>query len=249
VHAFEFSDLEWFPRVLRDLLTDSLQFGITRFGFYNRAAPLVERLLARADADSVIDLCSGATGPWLTLRERIARPFRLTCTDKHPGRRGGALGLAASYDPRSIDATSIPDDLWGVRTMFTGFHHFRPEHARAILATAARRGEAIGIFEFTERSLVSCAVAIVVPFAMLLTTAFMRPITWQRLLFTYVLPIVPLCNLWDGVISSLRTYSPGDLAALVEGLQVDGYIWEIDQLPSEGTAPPITYLLGYPERS
>jgi hypothetical protein len=257
VHLFELSDLSRFPRVFRDLLTDSLQFGITTFHFYERAVPLVAKLLDHAGVNDVVDLCSGGTGPWLSLRDRLAEQghpsVRVTFTDRHVSERARtaikALGEPAlRYDERSIEATAVPDDLDGVRTIFTGFHHLAPEEARAVLADAAERRRALGVFEFTERSALSCAIAALVPFVMLITTPFMRPLSPARFLFTYALPIVPLANLWDGLISNLRTYTEAELRELTAGIAREGYTWEIGRLCARGAAPPITYLLGLPQR-
>jgi len=40
----------------------------------------------------------------------------------------------------------VPDELTGFRTIFSAFHHFRPEEARAVVADAAhqRQGIAVG---------------------------------------------------------------------------------------------------------
>ena len=31
------------------------------------------------------------------------------------------------YHPEPVDATRVPEELTGFRTMFSAFHHFRPE--------------------------------------------------------------------------------------------------------------------------
>src|SRR2546422_6427005 len=46
-----------------------------------------------------------------------------------------------------VDATQVPGDLHGFRTIFTAFHHFRPAQARAVVADAVAKGEGIGVFE------------------------------------------------------------------------------------------------------
>lgn len=255
LHLFEIGDQPWIPSWLRDLLTDSLQFGITRFRFYDAAAPVLADLLRRSDTNRVVDLCSGATGPWLTLVDALRREgiddLEVRFTDKHVNARA-VHAVERPGDPRlvyvsrPIDAREVPPDVPGVRTMFTGFHHFTPDDARRVLASARRNREAIGIFEITERTVASCVAAAIVPVAMFFTTPLMRPLTWQRLLCTYLLPLVPLCSLWDGVVSSLRSYSQAELEELVTGLSADDYRWEIGRLAGSGPSPNITYLLGIP---
>jgi hypothetical protein len=130
--------------------------------------------------------------------------------------------------------------------MFTSFHHFRPSDARTILADAVRSGVGIGVFEFTGRGLRRFAAVALTPFAVLYAVPFLRPVRWRTLLFTYVIPIIPIGVLVDGVVSCLRTYSPAELAALVEPLQGNGYMWEVGEARGERSRLPITYLLGYP---
>jgi len=63
------------------------------------------------------------------------------------------------------------------------------------------------------------------------------------LLFTYLIPIVPLFVLWDGVVSSLRTYSLKEMKDLVDSVdQKDTFNWEMDRIKSGPGV--ILYLLG-----
>jgi len=36
-------------------------------------------------------------------------------------------------------------------------------------------------------------------------------VSWVQILFTYVVPILPLLIFWDGLVSQLRTYSVQEL--------------------------------------
>lgn len=83
-------------------------------------------------------------------------------------------------------------------------------------------------------------------------SSFVKPFSWKRLFFTYVVPVVPLFTFVDGAVSCLRTYSPEELKKLVEEVQkeeqVDEYEWETGR---ERFLPflRITYLIGYPMKS
>lgn len=256
LHLFEFCDQAWLPTTVRQLLTGSLEFGITRFGFYDRAAPLVSELLEDSGRTQIVDLCSGGGGPWLRMAERLrehGRELEVVLTDKlvhHDARRRIEAGEQRwlRYHDASVDAAAVPASLPGVRTLFTSFHHFRPSQARALLVDAARSREPIAVFEFTERSVVSCIAACIVPWAMLVTTPFMRPLTPARLLLTYVLPLVPLLSLWDGVVSSLRSYTPRELEAMGHEASSTEMHWRSGQLRGGLGTPPITFLVGVPTR-
>ncbi|HXM61951.1 MAG TPA: hypothetical protein VN950_13935, partial [Terriglobales bacterium] len=76
-----------------------------------------------------------------------------------------------------------------------------------------------------------------------------RPFRWSRLLWTYLIPVIPLVLLFDGVVSCLRTYRPQELREMVEKLKPPScqYQWEIGELA--GGKMPVTYLIGYPKVS
>jgi hypothetical protein len=77
----------------------------------------------------------------------------------------------------------------------------------------------------------------------LFTTPFIRPFKIGRIIFTYIIPIVPLVVMWDGVVSSLRTYSVEELKAIVASLNnSETYDWDIDKVKSG--VGVVIYLLG-----
>jgi hypothetical protein len=149
-----------------------------------------------------------------------------------------------TYRADPVDAMRVPAGLAGFRTMFTAFHHLRPEQARAVLADAVEKGEGIGVFECAKRSPWMLLFAIPTPIRVLLVTPFIRPFRWSRLLWTYLIPVVPLVLTFDTVVSCLRVYSVEELRDLTVGL--DGYRWEAGIVSSKRPPVPITYLIGVP---
>jgi hypothetical protein len=156
---------------------------------------------------------------------------------------------AISYHPQPVDATQVPGELPGFRTMFTAFHHFRPEQARAVLADAVRQRQGIGVFEATQRRALVLLLTLPAPLAVLVVTPFIRPFRWSRLLWTYLIPLVPLVTLFDGLVSCLRTYSIEELRELVGRLDANDYVWEIGTVKSKSSPIPITYLIGVPNEN
>jgi hypothetical protein len=130
--------------------------------------------------------------------------------------------------------------------MFTSFHHFSPEEARAILQNAADAGEGIGIFEITRRAWSTIFLIIAWVLLLFVCTPWIRPFRWSRLLWTYLVPIIPVVLLFDGVVSCLRTYRPQELREMVATLTGSEHEWETGEL---ATGHPITYLIGCPSRS
>ena len=130
--------------------------------------------------------------------------------------------------------------------MFTAFHHFRPEQARAVLRDAVLQRRGIAIFEATQRSALALLLTLLAPLMVLIMTPLIRPFRWSRLLWTYLIPLVPLVTLFDGLVSCFRTYTVQELHDLTTGLGTNDYLWDIGMLKGKSTPIPITYLIGVP---
>jgi hypothetical protein len=259
IQSFEFTDLSWYPQVFRDMQTDYLQFAASMGAGHENLVPLFQKALGHAKTEKIVDLCSGGMGPWKNLKKQLndtGLAVTITLSDKFPNQKtiaklAGSPIQGVAYCPDPIDARDVPGNLDGMRTLFEGFHHFRPEEARKILADAQAKRQAIGVFEASLVPPSGVLLLILSPIITLLTylfvTPFIRPFSLARLLWTYLLPVVPLATCWDGVISLLRVYSVKELNELVDPIRVKDYVWETG-LASTGT--PIfnfTYLIGYPK--
>lgn len=249
-HLLELEDQSWFPAVIRNLSTDYLQFIQERFRIDRAMTPLVRRALDHGRTSQIVDLCSGGSGPLLGLVTDLAaegRPIHATLTDLFPNvpafaKMAGASDGLIDYEPGPIDARNVPARLTGLRTIFNGFHHLKPADARAVLHAAAAARQPIAIFEVSERSLRTLPV-LLTPIFVWLATPFMRPFTWQRLVWTYIVPLVPLTCLWDGVVSQLRAYTVAELEGLCEGSAP--MQWEAGQIPIAKGGGRLTYLIGF----
>jgi hypothetical protein len=253
LHLFELEDFPWFPRTIRDLATDYLYFIETKFALHKPIVPLLRKAIEQSRTVRIVDLCSGGGGPALALFEAFkaegaAVPF--TLTDRYPNlsafRRLSSLHPGGiSYIADSVDATNVPRDLLGVRTIFNSFHHFTPEAGRSLLKCAVEAGQPIAIFEIPERALSTILPLLFTPLFVALATPFMRPFQWRRLLWTYLLPLVPLTCWWDGLVSQGRAYTVAELLKLTKGL--DEYAWGADRVPLGVTPGNLTYLIGIPK--
>jgi hypothetical protein len=234
----ELHDLPACPPSLRDALTDFLAFALNLARAYDPAGPLLRRAIARTGARRVVDLCSGAGGPWSRLAREVGVPVLLT--DLYP--HHGASGLPLHAEP--VDARAVPPALDGFRTLFTSFHHFPPEEARAILADAVKQRQGIAVFEAARRAPREIAVVAFTWLGALAAAPFIRPWRWSRLFWNYLPPVLPLLGTFDGVVSCLRAYSCAELAELVQGL--DSYEWDIGEMRGGWSPLRGTYLIGVP---
>lgn len=256
MQLMEIEDYDWCPRAVRDGGTDWLGFLANLTRVFDLVAPKICAAMHATGTNRIVDLCSGGGGPWLTLERALAASSRevvvVELTDLFPNiealtqlrkRSGGRCRFRT--DP--VDATDVPVELDGVRTMFNCFHHFPPELARAILADAVRKRRAIAIFEGVDRRwLPLLAMPLQAGFVFALTP-WVRPFKWSRLLLTYVIPLIPFVVYFDGTVSMLRIYSPDELRELVATVPGhDDFDWDIGTTPIPGMPVGITHLVGVP---
>jgi hypothetical protein len=250
---FEFHDQKWFPKHLRDGVTDALQFILSLGGIYRPIVPLLNKAVEATGAERIVDLCSGGGGPWLwlyrLLRVSDGRNLEICLTDKYPNIAAfesarQKTGSQITFYPGFVEAAALPRELAGFRTIFTSFHHFTPDEAVAILQNAADDGQGIGVFEAAKRDPLTILLTALMPLAGFLTAPFARPFRISRLFWTYIIPVIPFVLFFDGVISCLRAYSRKELSVLVAQVKAENYVWQIGE--QSGGAAPITFLVGYP---
>jgi len=256
IHAFEFEDLAWFPGVVREYMTDFL----SHMGGWSKIpyVPFTERLadvMRRTGDDRVVDLCSGGGGPALqiakALAEKLERPVGVLLTDLYPSvarleRARDRHPGVVEFEQRPVDAACVPAELEGFRLVCNGFHHLKPEQAKRCLLDAVQKGRGVAVVELTHRSPLSMLQIFLGISALLAVTPFIKPFRWSRLFLTYALPVVPVCTLWDGIVSCLRVYDPDELRELVNDLPPNDYNWDCGGLPIPRMPAQLTYLIGYP---
>ncbi|MAA80638.1 MAG: hypothetical protein CL916_15385 [Deltaproteobacteria bacterium] len=253
LHLFEWEDLPTFPRFLRDALTSYLSLLWTVGGFYKKTIPILKKALETIPNPHITDLCSGAGGaiPLLfTELKRDLHDIHITLSDQYPNlesfqtlyqQSNGAIDhRKEATDARSIET---PDNT--VRTMFLALHHFSPSDAQKIFQNSINHNNPIVVFEIQQRNLFDIILMLIhIPISMIVLP-FTKP-CWKQVLCTYLIPIIPLCITWDGMISSLRTYSKKELFAMTGSCNDPGYQW------THGTVShplhSVSYFMGLPPR-
>ncbi|KAI4847964.1 hypothetical protein E4T44_04211 [Aureobasidium sp. EXF-8845] len=193
----------------------------------------------------VIDFCSGAGGPTPlieksvnTSRSRAGHqpiPFRLS--DFHPN-LDAWMPLAShsanlSFIPQPVDATdtthapplvvsktssaSKPSgDHKSIHLYSLSFHHFNDEDAGKIMKSTLATADGVCILELQDRSLGMLMLMLGEPGLLFLVTMLWFPFRPLHLFFTYVFPVLPFVQAWDGVVSCLRTRSFEETLRLAE---------------------------------
>ncbi len=257
VHLFEFEDFSWFPDVIRSGGTDYLRYFLIRTELYRPCVGLLYDALHTIGEKRIVDLCSGGGGyieqVHQGLRAMDKEKFTITLTDKFPNvdayelirkRYHGQIG----YCSASVDVFDVPKELKGFRVLFSAVHHFRPQQVRMILENAVQANAPIGFFDGGERGLKAIAgILIFHPIAFLLFTPFFKPFKLSRLLFTYILPLIPLYTIWDGIVSILRMYEPEELHRIALAVGNKNYVWNYGKTTNR-FGIKASYLIGYPEK-
>jgi hypothetical protein len=255
IHAFEFEDLRWFPNNLRNYATDFLQFGANTFDMYRPVIPILQKGIENSGNNTVVDIASGGGGGLLRIAGYLKKEnpsLKIILSDFYPNIEAFQHTQAKAPETfefinEPVDAMAVPASLKGLRTQFLSFHHFKPVQAKAILQNAIDNKQPIAIFEGQQRTIKSMIAMLLSPINVLIITPFIRPFTMGRILFTYLIPILPLFILWDGVISVLRTYTVKEINTMISELNGhDQFTWEVGI--AKGKPVDVGYLLGLPQK-
>ncbi len=248
MHLLELEDLDAFPAVLRDRMTEFLNHIQNLLSMLDPVLPVINEALEAGNTNKIVDMCSGSGGAWPSLLERFDDKTiaEVLLTDINPNSSMPTTGRMRMH-PESVDATDVPPEFEGVRTIFNGFHHLPPKLAKAVLADAARKKRPIVIVEIMERNWLNILGGLsVIPAAVWATSFFMKPFRLSRLLLTYALPVLPAAVAFDGTVSAMRIYSPAEVKEMTNDLDNEGYVWRTGLIPQQLLPANLTYIIGKP---
>lgn len=136
-----------------------------------------------------------------------------------------------SFIPQPVDATAPPVAVISKTSprcpypasaskMFhlfcLSFHHFSDEAAGKIMRGMLSTSDGFAIVELQDRT-IGMLLLMTGQFALLfLVTILWFPHDWLHVLFTYWIPILPFVQLWDGLVSCLRTRTFTEVLRLAE---------------------------------
>jgi hypothetical protein len=118
-------------------------------------------------------------------------------------RRVAATTPGIRFEPAAVSATDVPARHAGFRTVFTAFHHFPPDEARAILAAAVRDRQGIAIAEGGVRSAAAVAIVLVVPLIVLVVPLAVLVLTPKQQSLRPRRSIIAFVCSWDAAIGAV----------------------------------------------
>lgn len=264
IQLFEFEDFMWFPGWLRNDLTNLIVVFNNLFGVNEVLSTLLFRIMKTTGNKNIIDIGSGSGGAMPGVLHTLHNEYNfkdasLTLTDLYPNREAVSLfnhqeNSKIKYLEESVDATDLIKTPVGLKTMVNCFHHMKPIEAKQILNSAKENNQVILIYELSDNKISLLAWWILLPLSLIILiimvwfmTPFVKPLSWRQVIFTYIIPIIPIFYAWDGQASMPRTYSLTDYDELLEGLQADNYLWEKGYAINKRNKKKGTYLLGFPK--
>lgn len=265
IELFEFEDFSWFPEVIRTSMTNLIVVFHKMMGTSEVVSNLILDLKQKNNFDQITDLGSGSGGPMLEVIQQVNNnqkvdKVKLILTDLHPNpefvKKINNLKLEnVTYHDQSVNATNIDAAPAGLKTMIASFHHMNPTIAKKILNSAQTNREPILIFELAKNNIPTLLWWLLLPISLpililmsAVMTLFVRPLTFKQILFTYLIPIIPLAYAWDGQASLIRTYTFDDVKSLIGETDDDDYYWEIDDAKKANGKKLGYYIMGYPKK-
>lgn len=277
-HYLELHEKSWCPKILRRYMLAALTFGWSYkptspkwlpaifFKAFNRftysaadaaVEPLLEGLKVTKQ-NKILDLCSGTGGPLVVLIDAIEQthgyPIKITLSDIIPCyTEWKSLQMKHGENKVSFIASCVDarraEHYKGFRTLSCCLHHFRPQDAIAILQSAVNSQEGILIMEMTERSLRGMLMMIGnCQLTTFLAALLIRPFSFSRFFYTFIIPLVPLLFLFDGITGVLRTYTDEEKWSMIKKVAGwENYVWQLKAKKLWRTAGSFNYILGYPK--
>ncbi|WP_435623596.1 hypothetical protein [Flagellimonas sp.] len=266
LELFEFEDFGWLPSDLRSGATNLIKILHRLVGTSEVLADLILGVREKVDFNQIVDLGSGSGGPMIETIDKINQrnpdtQISLLLTDLYPNQKiitdVEALNLPnIAYHPESLNALKLDTSPKGLKTMVASFHHMRPDVAKQILEKAEQSGEPILIYEIAKNNIPILIWWIMLPISLVILiimslcmTLFVRPLTIKQIVFTYLIPFIPIIYAWDGQASIMRTYTFKDIEELLGARKNKKYTWEISDAKKRNGKNAGYYILGYPVKN
>ncbi|MCI4670350.1 MAG: hypothetical protein MRZ79_19590 [Bacteroidia bacterium] len=264
IQLFEFEDFKWFPSWMRSAITNLLVVLHKMMGIPEILGKLLADILKERGLKQIIDLGSGSGGSMPLVMDEIHKiqgmeDVKLVMTDLYPNpefvrKFNEDSNDLVRYSSTSQDATKLFGTPEGLKTMINSFHHMPPEAAKGILRSAKENRQPILIYEMAENNIPTLIWWLTLPLGLLILmvmvlfmTPFAKHVSFKQVIFTYLIPIIPIFYAWDGQASLPRMYSLDDYDILLEGLEGDDYKWEKGRAKNEKGRATGTFLIGLPQ--
>lgn len=255
-------DFSWIPSTIRIGMTNLIMVFHRIMGTSEVVASILNNLKEDFEFNKIIDIGSGSGGPMpeavSILNKKTEDKTKLLLTDLHPI-KSEALKFNSNkddtirYSENPFDATDFSSAPEGLKTMMDSFHHMPPDKAKKILKSAQENKQPFLIYEIGINNIPTIIWWLLLPLSLsilILMTLFMTPfvkgLSLKQLLFTYIIPVIPICYAWDGQVSIVRIYTFEDIKSLLPESN-ETYTWKMEVAYKSNGKKLGYYVLGLPK--
>ncbi|MFN0187071.1 MAG: hypothetical protein ACKVQV_00060 [Bacteroidia bacterium] len=201
----ELEDYNWFPSVLRNFQTEFIGYIVVVFDVYDVFVDYLNKL--KLPTLPMKDLCSGSGEPAISIFNKSNCFSSLSLNDKFPNslKRGRCKVF---NEIREEDVLEVEFKNGTYYTMFNSFHHFSDEDKLKIAQRIHQSGSVAFFVEILEPTMLCfLKVLFITLFGSLLFTPFVKPFSYSRLFFTYIIPLNLFTVTYDGLVSVMKSRS------------------------------------------
>jgi len=199
----ELEDSPHFPAWLRNFQTEFIGFVVVRFNIYRDFITYINSL--SLPMHPMCDLCSGSGETAVDIFKKYNGFSHLTLSDKFPNKIF-LDHVEISYLPQSVDVLKMEMQPNVCYTMFNAFHHFKNDDKQKIVQKIIASGSRSFLVEILEPKIIYFfKVLFVTTIGILLFTPLIRPFSFKRFFFTYVIPINIVTITYDGIVSVAKS--------------------------------------------
>ena len=225
-HIPQFTNQSWFPNILKVCIFEFMTWFVGKVNAAQPFLPVIEKGLQHTKNQQIINIKSNIGSGFETVK-----PL-----------------LNPNIKTQETSIENILPKTEGLYLSINAFHQLNPVEAKNLLYKIAKNGQPLVIVEGNNDSLWQViGMTIFVPLTVLLTAPFVQPFRFARLIFTYLIPILPVVTLLDGFFALFKLYAPADLDELTADILVENYNWESGKMDN-GRGGKIIYLIGSPQK-
>ena len=223
--VFQFSNQRWYPSFLKRDMYEFMSWFVVKVNAAKPFLPFLEEVIGHTQTKAIINIDS---------------------------KIGAGIETVLPLLPEGAEVINIELEKFsthnrGTYTFINSFHQLDETKAKYYLNQIADSGNSIAVLEGNNDSLWQVVgMTIFVPLSVILSAPFVQPFRITRLIFTYLIPILPLITMLDGFLALFKLYNPNDLNELISTIPVKNYVWKSGKADN-GRGGKIIFLMGYPE--
>ena len=237
----EIHQLDWIPGFLKQRQLEQILPILRAIHFDRKLLALFNRLKEKTKAKEFLDLGSGAGNVVEFLVRNTEGPYTYAISDLQPclksydeikHRNQGRI----DFVPYSVDLCQADGILKNKAvTIITTFHELDRREAQKAINNLLGYSKGFLIAEPIDKS---AGQLFRLPWIVLyfwLVPLWTKPRTFSRLFFTWLVPVLPLFHMHDGLISLLRSYTKLDFVKLLKNGKSRGWEGEVNTIDVDTT--------------